>query len=286
MTEYAGILSPPEFCCVRRRTDRPETFLMENATLTLLFTIVHYVCISFELLTPAYVMMLLSYYGIYEMSRSLHLVNVRYYERIKEDEATQPDSDSDNDRSRDDTIVGDEAEEQQGDDTEDDGEVQSDTDEVEENDAAEDGDAEDDKADEQNATDSEMPPLLSLADTRPVCNGTCDTADRLLHLLATAAADKRSGSCCDSNNCCTVQTDIAPCNSSEQPAEQHIVSEEEHEEEMPAPEEKIARLTEIVPENPPIRATRANRGGRGGRGRGSSRGGRSVNLILQQPVAI
>jgi hypothetical protein len=290
MTEYAGILSPPEFCCVRRRTDRPETFLMENATLTILFTIIHYVCVAFDLLTPAYVMLLLSYYGIYEMSRSLHLVNLRYYDRIKEDELTQPDSESDNDRSRDDTVVDNEAEEQEGDDTDNDGEVQSDTDEVEENDAAEDGDAEDGDA-EGDTTDSDMPPLLSFADTRPACNGTCDTADRLLRLLAKCAADRQS-------NCCSVQTDqttdIAPCDSSEQCAEQHVVSEDEHEgqeenEEQdapPAPEEKITRLTEATPENPPIRTNRGGRGGRGGRGRGNSRGGRSVNLILQQPVAI
>jgi hypothetical protein len=261
---------------------------MENATLTLLFTIIHYVCVAFDLLTPAYVMLLLSYYGIYEMSRSLHLVNVRYYERIKEDELTQPDSETDNDRSRDETVVDDEAE--------DDGEVQSDTDEVEENDAAEDGDAEDGDADgdEENSgdtTDSDMPPLLSFADTRPACNGTCDTADRLLRLLAKCAADKQS-------NCCSVQTDqatdIAPCDSSEQCAEQHVVSDDEHEgqeeheehEAPPAPEEKITRLTELVPENPPIKAARGGRGGRGGRGRGGSRGGRSVNLILQQPVDI
>ena len=294
MTEYAGILSPPEFCCVRRRTDRPETFLMENATLTLLFTIVHYVCISFDLLTPAYVMLLLSYYGIYEMSRSLHLVNIRYYERIKEDEMTQPDNESDIDRSRDETVAGDEADEQQGDDTEDDGEAESDTDEVEENDAADDGDAEDEKAEdnEENSgdtTDSEMPPLLNFADTRPACNGTCATADRLLRLLASCAADMRSGTCCSVQT--DQATDIAPCEDSEQCSEQHIVSEDEHDEHdeqeaPPAAEEKITRLTESVPENLPIKAARGGRGGRGGRGRGGSRGGKSVNLILQEPVDI
>jgi len=268
---------------------------MENATLTLLFTIIHYVCISFDLLTPAYLMLLLSYYGIYEMSRSLHLVNIRYYDRIKEDELTQPDNESDNDISRDDTVAGDKADEQQGDDTEDDDEAGSDTDEVEENDAAEDEDAEDENADDEKAegdtTDSDMPPLLNFADTRPACNGNCAASDRLLQLLATCAADIRSGSCCNSNNCCSVQTDITHCDASEQCSEQHVVSEEEHEEQeeheaAPAVEETVARVTEATPQNPPIRTTRASRAGRGGRGRGGSRGGRSVNLILQEPVDI
>jgi hypothetical protein len=296
MTEYAGILSPPEFCCVRRRNDRPETFLMENATLTLLFTIIHYVCVSFDLVTPAYLMLLLSYYGIYEMSRSLHLVNIRYYERIKEDEMTQPDNESDNDRSRDETVAGDEADEQQGDDTEDDNEDESDTDEVEENDTAEDGDDEnaDDEKAEGDTTDSDMPPLLNFADTRPACNGNCAASDRLLQLLATCAADIRTGSCCNSNNCCSVQTDITHCDASEQCSEQHLLSEEEHEEQEeqeeheapPAVEETVATVTEPTPQNPPIKASRTSRSARGGRGRGGSRGGKSVNLILQEPVDI
>jgi hypothetical protein len=307
MTEYAGILRPPESCCVRRKKDYPEAVLMENASLTLLSMLAHYISNLFSIDIVTYGLLVLSYYGIFQMSVSLNEVNKRYYERVTEDEIANENEDNES--------IPDE--------------VEMDSSELYDDDIP----IANDESDNETETEKQQPIVDSTAES--MCSrGMSDEEsedDEPNHCEVCGAkpvwikpyerwniTDRMCDACninsqseiidetklsetrppppvveYDINECCGGSCNIC---SSEDDAEDEtefknnqIETQTQTEvvgEAAPVPELQAAAEVQSVAVAAAVPKVVRGRGSRGGRARGSSRGGKSVNTILLQPVTI